>query len=132
MELNRCPTFLCEEIVAAGAQNEVAVAIVENCSSDQTRAIADRHVDRTPWCRYFRHGAPRCENAQEYGLTTSMAFILRYVFRRQQHLSFAGYILVSRIYSHVFGLARKWRGKQVLAVNHPLVVRLCDNGALRE
>lgn len=174
VELDRCLTFLCEAIVAAGVQNEVAVAIVDSCSSDQTRAIADRHVDRTPWCRYFRHFKP-CRTAeeslfqmtasvrargstnrrsrsagrnhaagaaimdrpvagmlQEYGLTTSMALISRYVFRRQQHLSFADYIRVSRIYSHVFGLPRMWRGQQVLAVKHPLVARLCGNGAVRE
>lgn len=60
---------------------------------------------------------------QEFGITTSMAFISRYVFRRAHYVSFGDFIRVSRIYSHVFGMARMCHGREILAVNYSLVAR---------
>ena len=60
---------------------------------------------------------------KRFGLTTSLAFISRYVLRRSDLRSFDHYIRVSPIYSHVFGLLESFAGKQVTFVNYPIVHR---------
>ncbi len=60
---------------------------------------------------------------QEFGIMTSMAFISRHVFRRPHYVSYDDLIRVSRIYSHVYGLARTLHGRQTVAVNYTLIAR---------
>lgn len=58
-----------------------------------------------------------------YGLTTSMAFISRYIIHKDYFHEFNDYINISPIYSHVFSFLEAFYDKSVLWVNYPLVTR---------
>lgn len=60
---------------------------------------------------------------EKHGLTTSMAFISRYIIHRDYISSFGDYIKVSPIYSHSFFFLKKLYDKDILWVNYPLIVR---------
>ncbi len=61
--------------------------------------------------------------ARDWGVTICMAFISRYIIRKDLFLSMEKHIKISKIYSHVFAFLDFFRGKKVLLVDLPLVAR---------
>ena len=58
-----------------------------------------------------------------YGLTTAMAFISRYTFRRSVFSDFSDIIAISPVYSHVFAFLRMLHGRKCLLSDYPLILR---------
>lgn len=60
---------------------------------------------------------------EQYGLTTTMAFISRYIIHKDFFSSYQDYVKVSPIYSHVFYFLENLHNAKVTWVNYPLIVR---------
>ncbi|MDX2083720.1 MAG: glycosyltransferase family 2 protein [Rickettsiales bacterium] len=60
---------------------------------------------------------------RQCGLITTIAFISRYVIRRDLFKEFSDYITISRIYSHVFAFIEFFGQQEVIVVDLPLVKR---------
>jgi glycosyltransferase involved in cell wall biosynthesis len=60
---------------------------------------------------------------KDLGLITTMAFISRYVIRKDLLRDFSSYINISRIYSHVFAFLDFFQKEDVIVVDLPLTIR---------
>ncbi|NQY42192.1 MAG: glycosyltransferase [Legionellales bacterium] len=59
----------------------------------------------------------------KYGITTTMAFISRYIIKRSLLKPMDDFIAVSRIYSHVFAFLSYFNNQKVLLFDIPLIAR---------
>ncbi len=57
---------------------------------------------------------------KQFGLTTGMAFISRYVLKRSEIQSYKHYSEISSIFSLVFGFMESFSGREITFVNYPL------------
>ncbi len=60
---------------------------------------------------------------KKYGITTTMAFISRYVIRRDLLKPMDEFISISRIYSHVFAFLSYFKDQKVVLLDMPLIAR---------
>jgi len=65
-------TCLIDEVLAAGCRDEVEIVCSDNCSSDDTAAVANRFVQHHPFVRYCRQ--PKNLETAEESMFASVAF----------------------------------------------------------
>lgn len=110
-------------------QSNLPVLVFNNISSLQKSFDFREKIEGVNWFSggeiddklfaYSSYG----ELLKHLGVITIMAFISRYVIRKDLLKDFSSHIERSRIYSHVFAFLEFFQNEQVLLVNLPIVSR---------